>query len=82
VALGRLEVGQKAGPPGDRLAALLDLDLAVGHHEPCPLVHLMLLQRLTGRQVDRDHAALVVRAQHLRAARKDLERRDVPSVHG
>src|SRR5918992_5206628 len=79
--LVRLEVKEQAGAAGDRPLALLDLDLTVGHDEPSALVHLVLLERLAARQVDRDDAGFVVRAKYLWLVRQDRQRGDVPGVH-
>src|SRR5215210_1214844 len=62
-------------------AALLDLDLAIGHDDPCALVDLVLLEPLAGRQVDGDHAHLRVAAEHRRLVRFHVERGDVPGLH-
>src|SRR5205085_11341721 len=59
-----------------------DLDLAVGDDQVGVLVDLVLLELLTGRQVDRDDARVVVGAQHLRLMGLNVERADVPGVHG
>src|ERR671936_772568 len=80
VALLGLEVGKEAGPAALAAAALLDLHLAVDHHEVGALVHLVVLEQLAARKVDRDHARLVVGAEDPRVMRSDIERADVPAV--
>src|SRR5215213_6048654 len=77
----RLEVGDEAGPTGDRGAVLLDLDLARRHDEPGTLVDLVLLEPLPGRKVEGDHARLGVAAKHLRLVRFNVDRGDVPGLH-
>src|SRR5215218_5493238 len=72
----RLEVGDEAGPAGDRGAVLLDLDLARRHDEPGTLV-----EPLPGREVEGDHARLGVAAKHLRLVRFNVDRGDVPGLH-
>src|SRR3954447_6383759 len=79
VALVRVEDRQVAGPRLLLGAALGHLDLAVGHQEVRPLVHLVVVELLAGRQVDRDHASLAVGAQHLRLVDLDVQRTDVPA---
>src|SRR5438309_1614525 len=80
-ALLGLEVREEARTTADGLAALVDLDLAVGHHQVGALVGLVLLEQLARRQVDRDNPRLGIRAQHLRLARRNVERGDVPGLH-
>src|SRR5437764_9953808 len=76
--LVRLEVGHEAGAALGRVAAVVDLDLAIGHHQVGALVRLMLLELLAGRQVDGDHAHLSVGAQHLRVMRLEVGRTGGP----
>ena len=72
----------KPGPPRTALARV-DLDLAVDHDQVRALVHLVVLQRLAGGQLDRDRARLSARGvQDLRLMRLDVERAQVPVLHG
>src|SRR3954452_7031711 len=81
VALVGLEVSHEAGTTGDRLAVLLDLDLAARHHHPGALVHLVLLELFAGGQVDRDDPRLWIAAEHLRLMRWHVHRGEVPGLH-
>src|SRR5215204_5723924 len=72
VRLLRVEVGHEAAAARDRPAVLLELDLAGRDHDPRSFVHLVLLEALAGRQVDRDHARLGVAAKDLGLVRLNL----------
>src|SRR5215217_6075898 len=76
-----LEVRDEAGTARHGRAVLLDLHLAGGDDEPGALVDLVLLEALSGRQVDRDHARLGIAAKHRGLVRFDVERGDVPGLH-
>src|SRR5690242_10666029 len=66
----------------ERIAvAVRDLHLAVGHEDPGPLVHLVLLELFAGGKVDENRAAFLVRVEHLRVVRVYLERSRVPCLH-
>src|SRR3954451_3365057 len=63
--------------------ALTELDLAVDHDQIRMLMDLVLLELLAGGQEDRDGAGgAVIGAQDLRLVRLNVERADVPGVHG
>ena len=60
-----------------------ELDLAVDHHDVGALVHLVLLQLLPGGEVDQDRPRLAAGGvQDLRLMRLDVERAQVPVLHG
>src|SRR5688500_9068854 len=69
VPLLGVEVRDEAGPARNRRAALLDLDVARGHHDPRALVHLVVLEPLARGQVDRDHPRLRIGPKDLRLVR-------------
>src|SRR5919112_1637901 len=73
VALAGVEDGEQAGAAGHGLAvALRDLDLARDDDEMRALVHLVVLQLLPGREVQRDRARLPARrVEDLRLVRRD-----------
>jgi hypothetical protein len=74
VALPWLEFGQQARAPAHPGAAVcLNLDLAREHHQPRPLVNLVLLERLTGGQVDDNRARLAVGGDDPRRVRLDRQ---------
>src|SRR5215212_9188315 len=73
------------GPDTRRLAAatLRQLDLALDDHQIRVLVDLVLLELLAGGQTDRDRSSrTVVGPKDLRLVRLNVERADVPGVHG
>ena len=59
-----VEVRDEAAAAGHRPSVLLELHVAARHDHPGPLVDLVLLQALAGREVDRDNPCLWVAAQH------------------
>src|SRR5947209_1260956 len=64
--LGRFEMRQKPWTAPDGLTVVSYLDLTVGDQQVRTLVHLVLLELLASRQVNRDRTRLLVGAQHLR----------------
>src|SRR5215217_5142844 len=83
VALAGVEDGEQTGPAGHGVAvALRDLHLARDHDEVGALVHLMILELLAGREVERDRARLAAaRVEDLGLVRLDAERGEVPVLH-
>src|SRR3954452_9677539 len=93
VALARVEHGEQARPAGHGVAvALRDLDLARDDDEVGALVHLVVLELLTGREVERDRAGLAAARvadlglvpldpQAGAAPRLDAEAGEVPVLH-
>jgi hypothetical protein len=65
-SLVRGEVGEQPSAAALSATVLGDLDLATNHDEVRALVHLMLLEFLAGRQLDRNRSRLLVGAQDLR----------------
>ena len=83
MALVGIEHREQARTSADRLAAGCGyLDGSGDHNEPGTLVDLVLLQPLPGGQVEGDHPPLAVGAQDLRLTRLDVERCDIPALHG
>src|SRR5204862_6714202 len=68
------------GSPALGLTAVRDLDLPGGHQQVGTLVRLVLLQLLTGRQVDGDNPRLAVAPEGLRMVWRDVQRSDVPAL--
>jgi hypothetical protein len=82
VPLSRLDLAeQTAAAPHAGAVAGIDLDLAVEHHQPRPLVDLMLLQRLPGREIEDDGARVIARGDDPRRVRLDRQLREVPASH-
>src|SRR5205823_292530 len=81
-ARGGLEHGQRAGAGALGAAVLDQLDLAVHDDQPRPLVDLVLLQHLAGRERDDDRAALALGLEHLGLVGGHVERAQVPVAHG
>jgi hypothetical protein len=71
--LVRSEVGEQTRTAALSAAVLGDLDLASDNHEVRALVHLVLLELLAGRQLDRNRSRLLVGAQYLRMMRLNCE---------
>jgi CMP/dCMP kinase len=83
VALGGVEHGEKAGASGHRLTARqVDLDLSLDDQDPSALVHLMLLELISGAELNRDRTALVLGIEDHRLAWLHVDRRNVPTAHG
>src|SRR5215217_178596 len=83
VALAGVEHRQQPGAAGHGVRlALRDLDLALDDDEMGALVHLVILQLLTGRQVQRDRARLATAGvEDLRLVRLDVEAGEIPVLH-
>src|SRR3954447_18251799 len=83
VALARVEDGKQARAAGHAVAvALRDLDLARDDDEVGALVHLVVLELLAGRQVERDRARLAAaRVEDLGLVRLDAAAGEVPVLH-
>jgi hypothetical protein len=70
VALAGLELGEEAGVAARSDAASgIDLDLALDHDEPRPLVDLGLLEGVAGRQTEHDGAGVRALEEMIRGAR-------------
>ena len=77
-----VELRHEAGAALRPLAAARDdLDLAFDDGDPRALVHLVLLELLALRELQRDDARGVGRGQDLRLVGLDLEISDVPRLH-
>jgi hypothetical protein len=73
-------VGHESGASA---LAFTELDLAVDHDQIGVLMDLVLLELFARREIDRDRPRrAVVRAQNSRLVRLNVERADVPDVHG
>src|SRR3954453_1812878 len=83
VTLVRVEDRERPGRRGDPRAVLLDLHLAVEDDQVRALVDLVVLQGLSRRQAAHDRASLAADGlQDLRLVRLDVERPEVPVLHG
>src|SRR3954451_9971584 len=83
VALAGVEPRHQAGAARHGVAvAVADLDLARDDDEVRALVHLVILELLAGREVERDRARLAAaRVEDLRLVRLDVEAGEVPVLH-
>src|SRR3954470_8906632 len=69
--------------PGTSALTFTQLNVAVDHDEIGVLVDLVLLELLAGGQMDGDRpGGAVIGAKDLRLVRLNVERADVPGVHG
>src|SRR3954447_10985726 len=83
VTLLRDPVGQCPGARRLALAVLAQLDLAIDHDQVGVLMDLVLLQLLARRELDRNRTrGAVVGAQDLRLVGLNVERAEIPDVHG
>src|SRR3954452_24083199 len=82
VALAGVEDGQEAGAAGHRLAALLDLDRALDHHEMGLLVDAVILEALARGEEERDRAGRApVGMQYLGVSGLQVQRAEGPVTH-
>src|SRR3954463_11518507 len=83
MALAGVEHGQQPRAAADAVAVpLRHLDLAGDDDEVGALVHLVVLELLAGREMERDRACLAApRVEDLRLVRLDVEAGEVPVLH-
>jgi hypothetical protein len=81
-ALASVELEQRPGTPHDaRLTTGANLDLAGEYDQPGVLVHLVLSQPLTSRNLKYDNARRGRRGDDARVVRLGREGRDIPALH-
>jgi hypothetical protein len=81
-ALVSLELEQRPGTPHDaRLTTGANLNLAGQYDQPGVLMHLVLSQPLTSRNLKHDHARRRRRGDDARVVRLGREGRDIPALH-
>jgi hypothetical protein len=81
-ALGRIELEEMTGACRRALpSGRGDVDLALDDDDPRPLVHLVLLQLLTAREMQHDRPRIVSRGEDLRLVRLRLDGLQVPALH-
>jgi len=83
VSFARVELDEQPGAAGDLLAGgCRDLHVAFDDGDPGAFVDLMVLHRFAGGDLDHDRSCVVGGREDLRRVRAQLQRADVPGLHG